>query len=361
MALLEYKCPNCAGAITFDANAQQMVCPYCNTAIDVAALRQADATLGEDQLSEAIDWQYSPTQYTDEEQRQLRAYLCSSCGGEIVADATLGATACPFCDNPVVVSSQFSGTVRPDGVIPFKIDKPAAVEGLKRHYLGKRLLPKVFKDENHLDEVKGVYVPFWLFDTDLGGHYEFRAISTRAWSDSRYDYIETSVFHATREGSMSFRGVPADGSSKMDDTLMESVEPYDYAALVPFQTAYLSGYLANKYDVDAVAVLPRVDQRLARSLTDAVSGTLRNYDSFSLVSEQGGVSNRVVHYGLLPVWLLNTSWNGQRYVFAMNGQTGKMVGDLPMDVAAFWRWTILLFLLVAGVVAGGFLCWWMVF
>jgi hypothetical protein len=258
------------------------------------------------------------------------------------------------------VSSQFAGAVRPDWVIPFKIDKKAAVEALKRHYLGKRLLPKVFSDENHLDEVKGVYVPFWLFDTDLNGHYEFRAVSTRSWSDSSYDYVETSIFQAMREGNMEFRGVPADGSSRMDDTLMEAIEPYEYSGLVSFQTAYLAGYLANKFDVEPAAVLPRVDQRLASSLTESVSATLSKYDSFSLVSEGGGVTNRVVHYGLLPVWLLNTSWNGQRYVFAMNGQTGKMVGDLPLDKAAFWRWVILLFLLVAGVVAGAFLGWGMV-
>jgi DNA-directed RNA polymerase subunit RPC12/RpoP len=351
MALLEYKCPNCGGAISFDANTQQMVCPYCNTTIDVRALQQADAPLTADQQSEAIDWQYSTKQYSPEEQQGLRAYVCNSCGGEIITDATVGATTCPFCDNPVVMQSQFSGAVRPDLVIPFKVDKAAAVAGLKRHYEGKRLLPKVFSDENHLDEVKGVYVPFWLFDAELQGHSEFRATNVRHWSDTEYDYIETETYHVERDAKMAFQAVPADGSSQMDDTLMESNEPYDYAAVVPFQTAFLAGYLANKYDVEAQQVMGRVDRRMGRTFGEAVAGTVRGYTTVSPRSNQVHALSRTVHYGLLPVWLLNTSWNGTRYVFAMNGQTGKMVGDLPLDVAAFWRWMILLFIGIAGVIA----------
>ena len=97
----------------------------------------------------------------------MRSYVCKSCGGEIVGDATTAATACPFCGNPVVMMGQFVGALRPDYVIPFKLDKKAAKAALMKHYGSKRLLPKVFKDQNHIDEVKGVYVPFWLFDTDV--------------------------------------------------------------------------------------------------------------------------------------------------------------------------------------------------
>ncbi|MDR1712177.1 MAG: zinc ribbon domain-containing protein [Propionibacteriaceae bacterium] len=351
MALQEYKCPNCGAAISFDANTQTMLCPYCDTSIDVAALAATDAGLEQEQTSEAVDLQYSTEAWSEEEQQSLRMYVCSSCGGEIVTDATVGATTCPFCDNPVVVMSQFSGVARPELVIPFKVDKEGAVAALRQHYQGKRLLPKVFKDENHLDEVKGVYVPFWLFDTTLDARMAYRTTSVSAWSDSEYDYIETSYYDVEREGQMTFQMVPADGSSKMPDTLMESIEPYDYSAIEPFQTAYLSGYMANRYDVEPAAVSRRADQRVAISLKEAFDDTVTGYATVQRRRQQVATVERAVHYGLLPVWLLNTSWNGQRYVFAMNGQTGKMVGDLPLDTRAFWLWVIGLFVGIGGVIA----------
>ena len=109
----------------------------------------------------------------------LRSYVCKSCGGEIVGDENTAATACPFCGNPVVMMGQFSGDLKPDYVIPFKLDKKAAKEALNNHYKGKVLLPKVFKDQNHIDEIKGVYVPFWLFDAGADVNIRYRATRVR--------------------------------------------------------------------------------------------------------------------------------------------------------------------------------------
>ncbi|MDR0782754.1 MAG: hypothetical protein LBE83_03240 [Propionibacteriaceae bacterium] len=358
MALLQYKCPNCAGAIAFDANSQRLACPYCDTKLEVSALQAQDAGLDKDQAPEAIDPQFSSAQYSPEEQLGLRSYVCTSCAGEIVTDTTTGATICPFCGNPVVMASQFSGTVKPDLVVPFQLDRQAALAKLKEHYKGKKLLPKVFSDENHLEEIKGVYVPFWLVDTDIWGRYHFNTTKVRSWSDSRYHYTETSYFDVMREGTIYFRAVPADGSSKMDDTLMESLEPYNASAAVPFQTGYLSGYLAHKYDVPAEAVLPRIDKRMEATKVKAVERTVSGYGSVSLASATQRIPYRAVVYALYPVWLLNTAWKGRRFVFAMNGQTGKFIGDLPVDWGAFWRWVLILFVAIAG---GGSLAvtlWW---
>ena len=159
------------------------------------------------------DWQ-------EGEQENLRSYECRSCGGQIVTDATTAATACPYCGNPVVMSQQVAGILRPDCIIPFKLDKKAAQEALKRHLKGKPLLPKAFKDENHIKEIKGVYVPFWLFDSHAMGNARYHATRTRMWADSRYNYTQTSHFTVRRDGQMYFAAVPVDGASKMDNTLM---------------------------------------------------------------------------------------------------------------------------------------------
>jgi hypothetical protein len=261
----------------------------------------------------------------------------------------MGATTCPFCGSPVVMPSKFSGALRPDIVIPFKLDKNAALRSLQQHYLGKKLLPKVFQDKNHLDEVKGVYVPFWLYDAENDVQMEYHGNRTRSWSDSKYNYTETSVYRALRAGSVGFDRVPVDGSRAMDDALMESIEPFHMEEAVDFRTAYLAGYFANKYDVDAESGVDRAHERICNSVRALFAGTVTGYDAVTEKSASIRHKNGRVRYALLPVWVLGTSWKGKSFQFAMNGQTGKFVGDLPLDKAAFRKRFVQIFSVSAAV------------
>ncbi len=339
MAVLqEFKCPCCDGAIEFDANLQKMKCPYCDSEFEVETLKAYDAELNS-QPEENMTWDTAAgTQWTEGETDGLRVYTCNTCGGEIVSDETIGASECPFCGNPIVMTGQFAGALRPDLVIPFKVDKKAAIAALQNHYKGKVLLPKVFKDQNHIKEVKGLYVPVWLFDTDADAHVRYKATKTRTWSDSQYNYSEIRYFSVTRAGGIGFENVPVDGSTKMDDILMESIEPFNIGDAVDFQTAYLSGFLADKYDVDAEASIGRANERIKRSTEEAFADTVRGYTSVVPVSSNISLQNGRARYALYPVWVLNTQWNGQKFTFGVNGQTGKVAGDLPMDKVAFWTW-----------------------
>ena len=180
----EFKCPCCGGSIEFDSSVQKMKCPFCDTEFDVGTLSEYAQTVEEEQ-PEDMSWSdEAGSEWQDGESEGLRTYVCKSCGGEIVGDANTAATACPFCGSPVVMTGQLSGALKPDYVIPFKLDKKAAKERLKKHLTGKRLLPKAFKSENHISEVKGIYVPFWLYDTDADADIRYRATKTRFWSDS---------------------------------------------------------------------------------------------------------------------------------------------------------------------------------
>lgn len=338
--LQQFKCPCCDGAIEFDSGIQKMKCPYCDSEFEIETL-QAYEDACTSQPQEEMTWDNDPgSQWQEAETAGLRIYGCAACGGEIVADETTGATACPFCGNPVVMTGQFAGDRKPDLVIPFRYDKKAAVAALESHYKGKILLPKVFKDQNHIREVKGLYVPVWLFDADADADLRYKATRIRSWSDSRYRYTETSHFLVSRAGGIGFRHVPVDGSTKMDDTLMESIEPYDIAGAVDFQTAYLAGYLADRYDVDADASVSRANQRIRQSTEEAFAATVLGYSSVIPMRSDISLHNSHARYALYPVWLLNTDWNGQKFTFVMNGQTGKMAGDLPMDKGAFWRWLL---------------------
>lgn len=338
--LQEYKCPCCGGAIAFDSSIQKMKCPYCETEYDVETLAKYDSDLQND-TKDDMQWETAAgLEWQDGETDRLRSYSCKSCGGEIVGDETTAATSCPFCGNPVVMMKQFSGALKPDIVIPFKLDKKAAKAKLSKHLEGKRLLPKIFKDQNHIDEIKGVYVPFWLFDTDVDAKVSYRATKVTNWNDNNFVYTETQYFSVYREGNIGFENVPVDGSTKMDNDLMESIEPFNLSEAVNFQTAYLAGYFADKYDVDSEQSINHANARVKQSTEDAFATTLKGYTTAKPESSNIQLRGGKVKYALYPVWLLNTTWNGKKYVFAMNGQTGKFVGDLPLDKAAATKWTI---------------------
>ena len=244
-ALQEYKCPCCGGAIAFDSGTQKMKCPYCDTEFEVEALESYQNGAASD-VEDDMNWgEAAGGAWKEGEADGLRSFVCKSCGGEIVGDETTAAASCPFCGNSVIMTGQLSGALKPDCIIPFKLDETAAKSALQKHYGGKRLLPKVFKDQNHIDEIKGVYVPFWLFDADAQASIRYKATRVRTYSDSDYHYKETSCFSVSRGGVLGFERVPVDGSSKMPDELMESIEPFSFSDAVDFKTAYLAGYLAE--------------------------------------------------------------------------------------------------------------------
>lgn len=336
-SLLEYKCPCCGGAIEFNSTLQKMKCPYCDTEFDMEAVKEHDEELANPQ-KDKMDWEAKEDYWQEDEAKGMAVYICQSCGGEIVANKETAATTCPYCGNNVVMKGQFSGDLKPDYVIPFKLDKKAAKEALKKHLNGKPLLPKVFKRENHIDEIKGIYVPFWLFDADVKGRFQYRATRIHTWRRGEYEYTKTSHFSVVRGGRVKFDHVPVDGSTRMPDDLMESLEPYNFKEAVDFQTAYLSGYLADRYDVSADDSRDRANERIKESTEQIMRSSVNGY---ATVHKEGGsiqMENGRYQYALYPVWILNTSWKGENYLFAMNGQTGKFVGNLPIDKGAYWRW-----------------------
>lgn len=313
-----------------------MKCPYCDSEFDIEALKKNEETLGESKM----EWKMSCDEWKSGEEGSLRSYICESCGAEIVADETTGATSCPYCGNNVVLKDKFSGGLRPDYIIPFKLDKKAAKEGLMKHLTGKRLLPKVFKSQNHIDEIKGVYVPFWLFDADADASIKYDATTVRVWSDGDYEYTETSHYALHRAGSLGFEKIPVDSSSKIDNTLTEAIEPFNFNDLKPFESAYLAGYLADKYDVKSDDCIVRANERIKSSAEEAFRKTATGYASVTARESFVNLRNGSAKYALLPVWVLNTTWQGKKYVFAMNGQTGKFIGDLPVDKGAAAKWTL---------------------
>ena len=338
--VLNYKCPNCSAGLKFDSKKQKMTCEYCGKSYSLEELEQIA------QQNEAVEedktgdhWEgFDPEQWQADS--NMGVWTCPSCGAEVVAEKTTGATVCPYCDTPMVMPDQFKDMYRPDYVIPFQKSKKEAVAALKNHYMNKPLLPKVFKSENHLEEIKAVYVPFWLFDLNTAGRFRYEATRMRVWEDSDYKYTETKFYNVVRAGKMNFCKIPVDGSKAIDDTMMEAIEPYDYKDLKEFDMSYLSGYMADKYDQEPDQLTGRVYERMEESVRDSFMSSVHNYATVTPRQEKIWITKKgEVKYGLFPVWFLNTKWKGKTYSFAMNGQTGHLIGDLPIGkdlVVGYW-------------------------
>ena len=364
-----YQCPSCTGPLHFSGVSGRLECEYCGSSFTVeeiealyaekneqaeAAAAQAEAKAEEqrEQYAGGDEWDMSSISSDwGADAAGMKSYSCPSCGAELICDATTAATSCPYCGNPTIVPSQFSGALKPDYVIPFKLDKEAAVSALRKHYQGKPLLPSSFKNINHLQEIKGVYVPFWLFDGEAEGKVTFDATRSRLRRSGDYQITTTEHFDVFRDGTLPFENVPVDASTKMPDDYMDSIEPFDYRDLKPFSTAYLPGFLADKFDVDPEECGQRAGERVRQSLLNAIRNSVGGYETCSQVDADINISRGKVKYALLPVWLLNTKWKDKNYLFAMNGQTGKMVGDLPSSPQRRFAWFAGIWIPLAAILA----------
>lgn len=336
--VIEYKCPCCNAGLRFAGENQQLTCEFCDNTFELDAVKAYNLTL-EAPAQEQVQWEQEDTKtWSETEQENIRSYQCPSCGGEILTDDNTAATFCPYCDNPTIVPNQVSGGLKPDGVIPFKTTKEDAKAAFLKSCKGRPLLPKFFSSDARVEKISGMYVPFWLYDCEARYDGSFKATRIRTWSDSRYNYTKTDHYLLERGADAIFSRIPMDGSRKMDDAYMESIEPYDYNAITEFDMAYLTGYLAESYDIPATDGEERIRQRVEESMKDLIAPSTAGYNTAIPTSRNLKVSHSKASYILMPVWMLNTRYNGKIYTFAMNGQTGKVSGTYPVSRAKALGW-----------------------
>ena len=346
----EFKCPACTAPLHFSEETGRLECDYCGSSFSVEEMESRSAEK-EQQAAEAFEkaaaeakadaknWDGPDAQDSwGEAGTHLKTYSCPSCGAELICDEATAATSCPYCGNNAIIPGQFRGALKPELVIPFQIGKDEAVKALKAHYKGKPFLPKSFSDENHIQEIKGIYVPFWLFDGQAEADVSFAATRSTVMVTGRERITTTRHFDVRRAGTVSFEKIPVDASKKMPDDYMDSLEPFRYDAMVPFSTAYLPGFFADIPDVSIEECSLRAELRATDTAVESMSRQVSGYETCIPTRKDAQLRRGKVRCTLLPVWLLSTQWEGQNFLFAMNGQTGKMGSDLPVSKKRYWAW-----------------------
>lgn len=327
--LSEQKCPACGAPLRFDPESGKSVCDWCGTSYDIP-------TTEDEKLENGPE---AGTALPNEE--ELPIYNCRSCGAEIVTDAVSASIKCPYCGNNIVLTEKVSGGLRPDGIIPFRIDKKSLPGAVSDFYKGKKLLPKKFFSESNIEDICGVYVPFWLYSCTFQGVVCYDGVKSTSAREGDYIVTVNDHYDVKRAVSMQFTDIPVDGSARLNDALMDSIEPFDFSDVKPFRMSYLSGFFAERFDRDSEQVRDRAENRMyASAITVANSDVGGGYSSVTRDSDDLHAESVEAKYVLLPVYTFNVGWGNKKYSFAMNGQTGKVVGDLPSSKgkSLLYRW-----------------------
>lgn len=329
----QFKCPCCGGTVVFSSQVQSLKCEYCESEFDINKLDELKDVVAEENVTKDADW----GEYKEENLDGMSSYSCSSCGANVVVDANTVATECVYCGNKIVIQANATGVAKPDCVIPFALDKDYAVAELKKFYKGKFLLPAAFTAENRIEKITGLYVPFWLYDCDVNASLVFSAQKSKSWTSGNRRYTKTDYYKIKRAGDLGFNSIPVDASSSMDNKYMDSIEPYALEKLVDFNSAYLAGFQADKYDEDSKQCMERANERIRASVIEEFQNTLdSDYESISLDSSSIDLKHGDIRYAFLPIWILNTKYKDEIYTFAINAQTGKVVGSLPVSRGKFF-------------------------
>ena len=326
-----YRCPNCAAALEYDNSLGKFKCFYCDSTFSDGDIHNYFKDNEETDLSGNEPELDAEQQLTEEFTGQSALYSCPNCGAGVICDSLTASTRCHFCHTPVILSGRLSGEYRPTLIIPFSTTKQTAENKFQEYLKGKFLLPNGFKHEVRIHSMSALYVPYWLKSGLTDAHLDATGKIIRTWTTGNVRYTHTKIYNVTRDVEFAFIRVPCDGSKRIDDSLMESIEPFNYAGLKPFSMSYLSGCAAEKYDVDKTQAAPRIDERVRKAAEEELRRLTSVYTSLEQVRLQVTYRQQQIVYALLPVWFFNYNYKGKDYSFAMNGQTGTMFGELPVS------------------------------
>lgn len=324
-----FRCPSCGADMKFDAELGKMKCDFCETIADVE-----DFETGEVVEEDVVEGTFEE----ENEEILLHQYKCSSCGAEILADEHTSATFCNFCGMPAMIEARLQGEKKPAYVIPFKIKKEGAIETYTAWAKKGIMTPSKFYAQATVNKITGIYVPFWLYDYHARLYLTAHATRTRSETRGNYRYTHTDHYHIVRDIETDYVKIPADASEKMPDDVMDKLEPFNYGDLADFEMPYLSGYYAEKYNYSADDMAPRLEKRVKSYINAEVMSSIVGYGGVRVTERRMNTQKLRAKYALLPVWILNCTYMGKDFMFAMNGQTGRVVADKPVSPIKVAGW-----------------------
>ena len=300
-------CPKCNALLNFNEENQNYECGYCRSKFSLNDLK---TTVKNNSM-------------------EVDVYTCNDCGAEILVDKDININSCIYCKNINILKTKIEESLNSKYLIPFKVTKDEAIKKLKKE---NSLIPKKFNIKKYIKDVKGLYVPFRIYNCDSSGEVNFECDKLTTFKSNGYKYIKTDKFAITRGGNMSFENVLVNGSKNFENYIMHSIEPYDYKEVMPFDYSNLSGYITEKYSLPKTKLKKDATALIKNLFIDEMKKDIKGYNNITEIDNSINVYNFKSSYILLPVWFLNIKYKNEIYTFAINGQTGKVSGKVPIDI-----------------------------
>lgn len=334
------KCPNCSANLKFEPGAAKLACEYCGGVFNIDEIKtKIEALESKEADAESVE------------------FICNACGGKILADMNTSASFCPFCGSPALVSQRLTGEFTPKYIIPFRYNREKAESAFLKWCKGGKYAPVNFVSKKNIEKLTGLYVPFWLYD--MKGDVSLNGTGHTTTYSGNYTIHKDYEFEIN--GTLSFEKMPFDGETRIDDALMEAIEPYDYKKMIPFDYKYLPGFFADRYDQSKEDIEQRALRRGSEYINNDIEAKLKKYDRHQVKKNDTKIGDIKAEYALLPVWFLHYKYLGKDFYFAMNGQTGEVAGKAPVSrVKQLVFYSVMLavisvvFRFIAGLIMGGF-------
>lgn len=326
----KYSCKVCGADLKWNPDAGALLCDYCGASY--AATDFKDDTITADENKDTT-LQAEYTQAGADLAEGMVVYACKNCGAEVVTSNTTMATTCAYCGNAISITNKSAGKFRPEVVVPYAVNKDKAKDIYKQYVNKSFLTPKEFKQANEIEKMQGLFVPFWLHSMDSRAQAQFECENISHTRRGNDRVTTHKVYDVYVDASGIYENIPTDGSKKLEDSLMDALEPFNYTKLTPYNPAFMAGFFSEQPDEEKEATIPRAQQRAIKSMTEQMTASAGNFSTKKVVRFNNRFSNEKASYAMLPVWLLNVKHQGKDYLFAVNGDTGKVVGKLPMSVS----------------------------
>ena len=364
MAVKSYKCPSCGAGIAFKPDLKKFRCDYCLSEYTEIEINELNKKLENDDPGKEPDGvgaekdskKMSPNEASLE--NQLASYECNNCGAQVVTDETTTATFCYFCHNPVIISDRLAGSFTPKKMIPFAIDKEKAQKIFLDWVSKNKFVPTEFYSSSQLEKITGIYLPYWWADCKVAVEYEGQGNAVKTWESGDQEYTETKKYQVVRKGNIEINNVEELAFTKIDQNLLNGIAPYDQTAAVDFSMAYLSGFFAEQFDISKDVVAPKIEEQVNRYAKTLLKDTLPELKDLMEKTNQIEIISKTLNYTLLPAWILTYQYQGETYVFAVNGQTGKSFGRLPLSTKKVAGVSAAIFAVASlALLLGGMLIW----
>lgn len=319
--VLDEKCLGCGASVKYNPKLKKFICDYCHSEWTLDDIKKNKEKINKtDKLTKEFNLM-----------EDMEGYQCKNCGAEIISLDNISSTTCLYCKSSAIIKNRLTGIYKPDSIIPFKYTKEDAIDAFKNLCKGRPLIPSAFKNVNNIQDMEGLYVPFWLYDCSNDAYLRCSCTKVTSWMDSRYVYTKTDTFDVERGGNLTFKSVPNDAATRFDDKIMNCIEPFNYEEFVKFEPEYLAGFLSEKYDVPSDIAYKNASERIKEDSKNYLRNDMKGYTTIVNKENNNNLTINETKYVFLPVYVLNFKYNNKIYHFAMNGQTKKMVGEIPVD------------------------------